>query len=84
MNEVRRSLKQRRGASLALLMTQAWRGQSPVTEVVPYSEFEHALADGRADCVVIRPRANNPEEPFNLRCDKGRLSEVKLLLDNSP
>ncbi len=39
-------------AALALLMIRAWWGRSRVTEVVPYSEFEHALADGRVDRVL--------------------------------
>ncbi len=43
-------------ALMALLLLQSWWQQSQQLELVPYSEFEQALADGRIVEVTIADR----------------------------
>jgi cell division protease FtsH len=38
---------------MALLFLQAWWGTARVTEIVPYSELERALEQGRVERVVV-------------------------------
>ena len=43
-------------AITALVLIQSWWGQARLTEVVPYSEFERALEEGRVARVVVTER----------------------------
>src|SRR3977135_1540593 len=43
-------------AITALVLIQSWWGQARLTEVVPYSEFERALQEGRGARVVVTER----------------------------
>src|SRR5260221_6758492 len=43
-------------AITTLVLVQSWWGQARLTEVVPYSEFERALEEGRLARVVVTER----------------------------
>src|SRR5260221_12798110 len=43
-------------AITTLVLIQSWWGQARLTEVVPYSEFERALEEGRVARVVVTER----------------------------